>query len=81
MGLLIVLLLVLAALAGVFWAVVKVVVIAVIATILTAMVLGFLVATYFRRRFHRFMRDAEQRGRAIDTQGRREPNDPLPPGA
>ncbi len=81
MGALILLLLILAALAGVFWTVLKVVVIAVIATILTAMVLGFLVATYLRRRFNRFMRDAERRDRPIDTRGRREPNEPLPPGS
>ena len=80
MGLLILLLLVLAALAGVFWIVVKVVVVAVIATLLTAMVLGFVVVTYFKRRFRKFMEEADRRGRSIDTQGRREPNQPLPPG-
>jgi Flp pilus assembly protein TadB len=80
MGLLIVLLLILAALTGVFWTVLKVVVVAVIATVLTVLVLGFIIATYVKRRFRRFMAEGERQRGTIDARGRREPNEPLPPG-
>jgi hypothetical protein len=78
-GALILLLLLFAALTGVFWAVVKVVAIAVISTILTLLVLGFVLMAYARHRVRRFLSQPPGGGRsggAYPTRGwKQEPGD------
>lgn len=88
MGTLILILLILAALTGVFWTVVKVTAITVISLIVTLVVLAYVGAWYVRRRFNRFVNDprVQQRIRefqgpppgdgAVPARGRKEPDDP-----
>ncbi|MEX2458155.1 MAG: hypothetical protein WD770_04135 [Actinomycetota bacterium] len=87
MGTLILILLLLAALTGVFWTVVKVTAITVLSLIVTLVVLAYVGAWYVRRRFKRFVNDpvVQQRlrqyqaqppaGGAVPARGRKEPDD------
>lgn len=88
MGTLILILLILAALTGVFWTVVKVTAITVLSLIATLVVLAYVGAWYVRRRFKRFVNDprVQERirqyqgqgpgGGAVPARGRKEPDEP-----
>jgi Kef-type K+ transport system membrane component KefB len=90
MGALILILLLLAALTGVFWTVVKVTVVAILSTILFFVVLAYVGVWFLRRRWHRFVNDPETQrrmrgagtppgpGGAIPAEGRKEPDERLP---
>jgi membrane protein implicated in regulation of membrane protease activity len=92
MGTLILILLLLAALTGVFWTVVKVTAITILSLVLTVVVLVAVAIWYVRRRWRRFVNDPRtqerlrgpahsegQRGRsAVPARGRKEPDEPLP---
>jgi uncharacterized protein YneF (UPF0154 family) len=91
-GTLILILLLLAALTGVFWTVLKVTAIAILSTILTIMVLVWIGFWFVKRRFNRFVSDpriqeqvrrhqqghdgAPGRGGAIPARGWKKPEEP-----
>jgi hypothetical protein len=94
-GTLILILLLLAALTGVFWTVLKVTAIAILTTILTIMVLVWIGVWLLKRRFNRFVNDPRVQeqvrryragdggpsghGGAIPARGWKKPDEP-PPG-
>jgi len=75
MGTLILILLLLAALTGVFWTVLKVTAIAILSLILTIMVLVWIGIWYMRRRWNRFVNDPR-----VQEQARRQRGDHAAPG-
>ncbi len=98
MGTLILILLLLAALTGVFWTVLKVTAVTILSLVLTIMVLAYIGVWYARRRWNRFVNDpniqrvrrgyeqAQRQTRGerppagpITAEGRKEPDEPLPP--
>ncbi|HWC32397.1 MAG TPA: hypothetical protein VG709_04640, partial [Actinomycetota bacterium] len=82
------LVLLLAAMSGVFWTVLKVTIVAVLTTILTLVLLAWIGVWYVKRRFRSFVRDYDReierrrggRRDGLDAPGWKHPDEPLPRG-